>query len=543
MLLPWVRMAVLVVGCIAVCLPAQAASWYVAPQGSDAGDGSATKPWLSIQKAVNAASPGDEVVVLAGTYAQGMVFIKTKARADAPIVLRGEGEVHIIDDGAKVWHWGGLLEVDGAAHWTIRGLTLRNSSWFGVHIRNSSDVTVEGCRTADTAASGIKVGSASRITIRKNTVERACQGKDPNRAVQECISVSDTTGFEVTDNVVRDNTVDLTGGEGIDAKGAVSNGLIARNTVYDLVRLGIYVDAWDRTAQDIEIRDNAVFRCRHGIAVAAENGGIAQRIRIVQNVVYENRIHGIVIAPYGLNGPRRDIDIMHNTVVGNGATGSSWGGGIRVETTNAQNVVIRGNISALNLYWQVALEAAGTASVLNNLIYGFQGRKGYGEVKGSDVVEANPLLIDIAGGKLEPRADSPAIDAALDPTGLPDKDAAGRPRLSGSKVDLGAYEYHENYQEPPGTGGMAGMAGTAGTAGTAGAPMGTGGGAGPGAAGAVTAGTAGASPGVSGAAGSYADEASPGNQCQCRHGAPGPAKPAAWLALAAVLWLRRQRSR
>jgi Ca2+-binding RTX toxin-like protein len=57
-------------------------------------------------------------------------------------------------------------------------------------------------------------------------------------------------------------------------------------------------------------------------------------------------------------------------------------------------------------------------------------------------LHADPLFVDERHGRLALRARSPLVDAGLvcSPAGVADPDAAGRNRLAGRTVDLGAYE-------------------------------------------------------------------------------------------------------
>jgi hypothetical protein len=66
---------------------------FVGPNGDDAAAGSREAPWATIQRAVDAAEPGDVITILAGTYFQNTT-IRRSGKADAYITLRGEGAGH-----------------------------------------------------------------------------------------------------------------------------------------------------------------------------------------------------------------------------------------------------------------------------------------------------------------------------------------------------------------------------------------------------------------------------------------------------------------
>ncbi|HEX8832590.1 MAG TPA: DUF1565 domain-containing protein, partial [Abditibacteriaceae bacterium] len=67
---------------------ADAATYYVAPQGNDAGPGTSLKaPLRTIQKAVDAAQPGDTILVRGGTYRE-TVSTPRSGTATAPITIQ-----------------------------------------------------------------------------------------------------------------------------------------------------------------------------------------------------------------------------------------------------------------------------------------------------------------------------------------------------------------------------------------------------------------------------------------------------------------------
>src|SRR3954469_11603009 len=70
---------------------------WVSPTGSNAGTGSSSSPYKTIQAAVNAASPGTAIMVKAGTYTEN-VKIGKSGTVDKPIWLvsaDGEGSATI----------------------------------------------------------------------------------------------------------------------------------------------------------------------------------------------------------------------------------------------------------------------------------------------------------------------------------------------------------------------------------------------------------------------------------------------------------------
>ncbi len=64
--------------------------YYVAPDGDDVAPGTADEPWVTLQRAADAVAPGDEVVVLDGTYAG--VRLETSGTAENNIRFRAADE-------------------------------------------------------------------------------------------------------------------------------------------------------------------------------------------------------------------------------------------------------------------------------------------------------------------------------------------------------------------------------------------------------------------------------------------------------------------
>lgn len=416
----------------------------VSPAGHDGLAGTEAAPWRTIQKAASIARPGDRVVVLKGTYEERVQF-NVSGKEGIPIVFEALGEV-VVKGPAALKHWEAVLEVRKKSHLVLKGFKVQDSNWFGIGIHGGDHVAVIGCSTANTQASGIYVRDSTNIVVENNDVTMACLYEGDRGGSQECISLASVKGFRVSNNRVHDTKGKKHGGEGIDAKESAQEGVIEGNHVWNLERLGIYVDSWNGLARKIVVRRNVVHDCSSGIAVSSEDGGTVEDLRIENNLVYRNRGMGIVLSSWEKNGPKRNIEIVNNTVVGNRNPQGTWGVGIGIEKTDAAGVVIRNNICALNASAQIQDASGRNPLVEYNLLY--SGRKSGTGLKGQPFLEADPLFLDPDREDFHLRPDSPAINAGS-PTGAPSEDLEGFPRPYAGKVDVGCYEFHPKGAKSP----------------------------------------------------------------------------------------------
>ena len=202
-------------------------------------------------------------------------------------------------------------------------------------------------------------------------------GNGQGPRVSRALFLDHVQGFVIEGNKVHDaqqsGKARWGGGEGIDVKNGTSNGIVRNNEVWNLVQVGLYVDAWRADISNVEIYGNRVHHCANGIALNSEQTGNLSNIRVHDNLSYANGFNGIAVWRFKEHPTSKDIQIYNNTVVGNGVAGSKpyflpaaqkvdRGIGIAVERSrvpirnpNIIGLVIRDNLSYGNVSGQLEL--------------------------------------------------------------------------------------------------------------------------------------------------------------------------------------------
>lgn len=147
--------------------------YYIAPDGDDSADGSFEHPWLNLQKAVNAALPGDVIYCRGGRYhftqrdssGKLTVRIKNSGTAEAPITIRPyadeqpifDFEQQLLDcnrDRSKVGDRGMLITGN---YWILYGLHITHAADNGIKLEGSHN-RIERCEFSYNLDTGLQLG-------------------------------------------------------------------------------------------------------------------------------------------------------------------------------------------------------------------------------------------------------------------------------------------------------------------------------------------------------------------------------------------------
>lgn len=408
----------------------------------------------TIQAGINAAAPGDTVLVAPGTYYENIDF-----KGKAITVISSDGAAKTIIDG------GGLGSVVSFVH-----SELRSSIIAGFTIRNAGPGTGNG------ASAGILAGDASAPTILNNVVtSNVCNGIDLQ------FSAALLMGNQISQTIFQ-QVCGLGGGTGLFIGGTYyivgpgSQPTLSPTVIGNTIEQNLHGNLYDGGgiliyAGGSPIIENNIIRNNS----TTGNGGAISMVNtdnlvLVQNLIYGNSAGsgggGIDLLPPGDSlGPFFGI-IANNTFADNA-----------VSTTNdsASQVYLEGNLGQYVFINNIVVGNATTPAsacgttynylsltplvIDHNDIYNAQG-PAYGGACPDQTgtygnISADPLFNNPASGDFHLRPGSPAIDVGNNSvltllqagdTSLTNDISGNNPRLQDATgksypiIDMGAYE-------------------------------------------------------------------------------------------------------
>lgn len=421
--------------------------YHVSMKGSDEYAGTIFRPFYSIQKAIDLTEAGDTIFVEEGMYKEEIEVKNKKGTAEKPIFLKALGEVTIFGEVGREW-WEGVVEIENSDHIIFSGFTVRNAEWFGIKGFHCRNIRVEYCHVMDAGASGIYIKESENVHVISNEVQRVCiypvRFANGEHGSQECISIVSCDGFEVGHNKIHEpggyNVTEFggtgTGGEGIDVKEGSRNGSVHHNYIFNITRLGLYLDAWDNQLFNVAVYNNVVHQCMHGIGISAENRGHIYNIRVFNNLIYNNSYEGISLYSWGgeKSGDKDDIHIYNNTIYNNGAHGINLG-----DKENHSDIKVYNNISYMN--GREVVNRFADYSDGRDLPTNFEKGKAQNIDAKNNLIGEDPKFRNFEFGDFSLAGDSPAIDAGTGVELDHDKDVLGSERVKGEVIDIGAFEF------------------------------------------------------------------------------------------------------
>ncbi|MFZ2446554.1 MAG: right-handed parallel beta-helix repeat-containing protein [Syntrophobacteraceae bacterium] len=467
----------------------------VATTGNDADPGTLARPWRTIQKAADAAVPGNRIYVRGGLYNERVTINVSGTAEEGYITFQNYPNETPIVDGAGLIvpaDDNGLFLIADRGYVTIKGFELRNYKTsardrvpVGIHIRGAShhiqvrnnrvhNIEHNGAWATGTDAHGIAAYGTSAtepiqgLVIDGNELYALKLGSSESLVVNGNVS-----GFRITNNKVHNNNnigIDAIGFEGVSPDPATDqarNGRIASNLVYNINSYGNPAYGTDRSAggiyvdggRDIVVERNVVHHCNIGVELASEHHGRAtSHITVRGNFIYLNDVVGISMGGYDtLRGSTQNCVVVNNTLFRNDRL--RWGNGelaLQYDTrnntvknnifyANSQNYLITnpftlntGNIFDYNLYYAPGGAAGAIWQWKKKLYTGFGAYRSATGKEGRSTF-ANPRVVGTTLPDLHLQATSPAIDAGQDLAVAGTLDIDGQKRTQ-NVIDIGADE-------------------------------------------------------------------------------------------------------
>jgi len=370
----------------------------------------------TIQAGINAANPGDTVLVAAGTYTENINFNGKAIR-----VVSASGPKVTIIDGGKLNTVVTFSSGETTAS-ILRGFTIQNG--------NATTVLGEG--------GGIAVeGSSPTIVGNVITNNEACEGDGIGVGFGSPI----IQGNVISRNF--DSTCGGIGGAGIGIRGA-SSAKVLHNTISNnsTNSYGGGIASWSGNA--VLIKDNIIT----DNFAASNGGGISMFNDVSSVVIVQNLIAGNSSATgNGIYWSNPPLVLVSNTIrdsarVTGGAT--VWADGFCCSIKIVNNIIVAGAGATNAITCNYAdfppnSFAFNDAFSTNGPAYGGMCTDQTGK---NGNISADPLFVNVALGNYQLQSGSPAINSGTNSApDLPQKDLAGKPRIVGGTIDLGAFEF------------------------------------------------------------------------------------------------------
>ncbi len=444
------RMGLLAIGLLLLMgnlttIQAQSGMFYVATNGNDNNPGTEAQPFRTISRGVSGLRPGYTLLVKAGLYQEDLNnTIPSGDSWERPVTVRAYPGQEVIIMPAQGQGAQRVINFRSNHHIVIDGFILD-----GTYVKYE---TVKMSGNVDP-----NIASPHHIRLINNEIRNAGAGQSSNGQYKAFSSGILATGnadyIEYINNRIHGNGV-TDFDHGIYHTSSYS--LIEGNIIYNNKGSGIKI-GWGQNAVDNVVRSNLIYdnnvaqgadgqkKQGRGIGVYAGTG------TLVYNNVIRGAHHTGIDVTYGGD----NAQIFNNTVYNMMGVGIEVGFGQESSRTSV-NTMVRNNI-VIQQFSQPAISNARGINTLieNNLSFGVntqivQGAGSGNATISNNLINVNPMFVNMSGYDFALQANSPAIDVGANLGQLP-TDFIGNARPQGSGIDLGAFEFASSTapQQPP----------------------------------------------------------------------------------------------
>jgi parallel beta-helix repeat protein len=248
--------------------------------------------FTTIGAAIEAAGPGDRILVRPGVYQEGLVV-------DKPLEILGDGPVADIEVEAR----GTTALVFKATMGRVANLTLRQAgegNWFGVDITQGR-LELEGCDISSQSLACVVIRDGADPRLRRNHIHDSQRGDG-------VWVYNDGLGM------LEDNDITANARTGVRIQHA--NPTLRRNHIHDNLLEGVHVDANGLgTLEDNDIAANGFSGTGTGIGFAGVAITDRSNPTLRSNQIHDNKQSGVSVHANGL-GTLEDNDITANGFCG-----------------------------------------------------------------------------------------------------------------------------------------------------------------------------------------------------------------------------------
>ena len=420
--------------------------FFVATNGDDRnGDGSWSKPWAGMPRAVKGMAAGDTTYVCDGVKQvtedteRAAVNLSLNGQRDKPCAFAAYPGATVTVGADKLEfgfrHW---LSGYGSTHdWVISKFSVRAHS--DAIVLNTGFRIVGNFITAPTGStpSGAIEGSGNDLFVLGNEVTRV--GKPGASKLYHPIYISSArvnsgprkpaeSNRDIGWNYIHDNTANR--GINIYSEGS-STAYMSGHKVHDnfiINQVGDGMLLGEYMTGDNWVYNNVIANA--GLGPEPTDGDRGQ-----------NHV-GVLIAPGTKGGPATTLHFYNNTIYNCGWSGAAWGpsgnGAVAIDNPRGYTLLFSNNIivSTGEPYEAQRREKPPSRNG-HNLWFGAGRPPEWDE----QAVNADPQFVNPAAGDFRLKPGSPAIGKGVNVRDIVDHDLDNVPRPQGAAFDLGAYEF------------------------------------------------------------------------------------------------------